>query len=440
MARMRIGDGALESGGLVARAGWPARRASWVATLPLAVMAGTGMAIALSAVGTRGFLVPAERRGVRDWIDGPLAGLGFHVTTLQFGIEVAAMSVAYFAAMAMADGLNNAQLGAAVAAMFAIFFVAPPLLSTDVFNYIDYARLGAVHHLDPYGVFPSAAPHDAIYRFAHWHHTRSAYGPLFTLPSYLVGHMSVSAALWAFKAVSALSGLACVALVARIASRLGRSPRVAAATFGLNPIVLIWTVGGGHNDTLMLAALLGGIALVVEKREAWGGSALVAAVAIKASAGLALPFLLLGAGRRWRLLAGAAAAAVVTVAVAYVAFPGHAAGEISVLLREGRFMGRLSVPRGLVRMAGLNMSPHLRLALVVLLAGALTALAVRVWRGGDWVRATGWAFVALLATSTWIVPWYLIWPLSMAAVCRDRRMLAVTVAVPVFLIVSFLTA
>ena len=61
-------------------------------------------------------------------------------------------------------------------------------------------------------------------------------------------------ALWAFKGLAALSSLGCTALVGWIAHRRGSSAARAVAAFGLNPIVLVWTVAGAHNDLLMLLA------------------------------------------------------------------------------------------------------------------------------------------------------------------------------------------
>jgi hypothetical protein len=45
------------------------------------------------------------------------------------------------------------------------------------------------------------------------------------------------------------------------------------------------------------------------------------------------------------------------------------------------------------------------------------------------VAASGWALLAITVTSTWLLAWYLIWPLPLAAVSRDRRLLWATLAV-----------
>jgi chromate transport protein ChrA len=67
----------------------------------------------------------------------------------------------------------------------------------------------------------------------------------------------------------------------------------------------------------------------------------------------------------------------------------------------------------------------LKAALVVILLHLLW----RTWRGYDWVAASGWALLAIAVTSTWLLAWYILWPLPLAVVTRDRRLLAATLAV-----------
>ena len=47
-------------------------------------------------------------------------------------------------------------------------------------------------------------------------------------------------------------------------------------------------------------------------------------------------------------------------------------------------------------------------------------------RGGDWRVGAGWSLLALLVCTAWLLPWYAIWPLPLAAVCGDRRLRAAT--------------
>jgi alpha-1,6-mannosyltransferase len=406
----------------------PARRAlTRLTAVPVALVLGAGVAIALAGAGTHGFLVPIEYRGVRAWIDGPLAPLGMAVSRTTFAGELVAMTAGYAALLALGDAIDERVVLVATGALYVLLGLAPPLLSTDVMSYVDYARLAAVHHLSPYRSAPWAAPHDVVFRFVHWRGTRSAYGPLFTAATWPLGLLSPVVALWVLKSAAALAGVACVALVWRIARHLGRSPAFAVAAFGLNPLVIVWTLGGGHNDMLMLAALLGGVLLVLERRELGAGAAVLVALGVKATAGLALPFALLGSRRRGRFAAGAALGSAAVAAVGYLAFTDHALGLVGVLHNERLLISQQSVAYGVLRLLGLQPDAHTRLALTALGGAALALLVLTAWRRRiDWIAAIGWALLAVVVTSTWTVPWYTIWALPFAAATRDRRLLAAT--------------
>jgi alpha-1,6-mannosyltransferase len=407
----------------------------------LTAVVGSGAAIALLSADRHSVIVPGGGRGLPGWLVGPLSGVtGMHLTLIRFYLLVGAMSAAYVAVIALGGQLRARWLLGAVAVLHLAFLLAPPILSTDVFNYIDYARLGALHGLDPYSHGPAAAPHDPVFTYTAWRHVGSAYGPLFTIASYPLAYLGVAGALWSFKVLAAAASLGCVALVWRIARQLGRRPEVAAAVFGLNPLVLVWTVGGAHNDLLMLMLMLAGVSLALGTRKALGGATLVAATAIKAIAGVAIPLMLLGTQRRWRAAAGAAGAAaalVVLYAGAAVAFPGHAFGFIDVLNQQRSLVGYNSVPKELAQLFGLpDVTPGVRTAAIVVLFAALVFIAVRVWRGANWVTACGWALVALVVTTSWQLAWYTIWPLAFAAVSRDRRLLVATLGLQAFWIVN----
>ena len=125
-----------------------------------------------------------------------------------------------------------------------------------MFGYLAFARMGALHGLDPYTHVAAEAPTDAVFAVHRLAvsalplraavHARSATR---TAPLGLAG------GLWAFKAIAVASSLGAVALIARAAGRLGHSPGWAAAFVGLNPVLLVLAVGGAHNDTLLLLAL-----------------------------------------------------------------------------------------------------------------------------------------------------------------------------------------
>ena len=108
------------------------------------------------------------------------------------------------------------------------------------------------------------------------------------------------------------------------------------------------------------------------------------------------------------------------------------------MLREQHLLiGRNSVPKEVALLFGLpGVTSAVRIAAAVALVAGLAWIAVRVWRGADWVEGCGWAMVALVATSTWFLGWYSVWPLPFAALSRDRRLLVATLALQVFFVAN----
>src|SRR5947209_3053335 len=210
-----------------------------------------------------------------------------------------------------------------VVALNAILLLGPPLPLTDIFNYIGYARLGGLHGINPYVHGIGMAPHDPIYRFTTWHHLKSPYGPLFTVLSYGLAGLSLSAAYWIAKVVTVLAGLSFVALVWWCARLLGRDARYAVLFVAANPVFLVYEIAGFHNDLFMLLPLTAAIGLLLTRRDRWAGAMLMLAVAVKFSAILLLPFLLLAARRprrRLHLLLGAAAAFLPLAVMSLIVF------------------------------------------------------------------------------------------------------------------------
>ncbi|HYP55009.1 MAG TPA: polyprenol phosphomannose-dependent alpha 1,6 mannosyltransferase MptB, partial [Solirubrobacterales bacterium] len=202
---------------------------------------------------------------------------------------------AYLGFAAAAPKLGRGVVWTAIVACVAGFAAAPVLLSHDVYSYVDYARLGVVHGLDPYVHPPAAAPADPVYPRVEWTEATSAYGPLFTVLTYPLAWLPVDVAVAALKALAAASVLALATLVGRLAPARGLDPLRAAAFVALNPLVLVHVVGGAHNDGLAVLAAVLGVAALLAAREAAAGAALVAAVAVKASTAVVAPFALLAA-------------------------------------------------------------------------------------------------------------------------------------------------
>jgi len=350
------------------------------------------------------------------------------------GVAFASMWVgfaAYLGVLAAAPALGRRVVWAAIAIAVTAFAIAPVLLSHDVYSYVDYARLGVAHGLDPYVHPPLAAPQDPAFAGVRWTEARSAYGPLFTLATYPLAWLPVGAAVAVLKAVAALSVLALAAVVGRLAAWRGLDPLRAAAFVALNPLVLVHVVGGAHNDGLTMLLAMLGVAAVLSGRETGGGAALVAATAAKASAAFLAPFAVLGARRRARLLMGAALAAVAICAAAHPAFGWD---WLSAFGLAGENQGRtshMSIPITVARLTGLD-PEAVRVVALVLCLTLVVELLRWTWRGGDWIRAAAWAAAALLLATSWLLPWYLIWLLPLAAISRDRPLQLLALALTAY--------
>ncbi|HEY5046376.1 MAG TPA: hypothetical protein VII53_11035 [Solirubrobacteraceae bacterium] len=463
------------------------------------------------------------------WMAGPLGGLlpGLtrNSTTLKylFTAALVVMYVSYMLALTYVPRLRARWAIGGVVAVHAILLLAPPLALTDVFNYVNYGRMEVVHHLNPYTTIPILEPHnDPSYLLSNWHQLLSPYGPLFTLMTFALVPLGVAASLWTIKVLLGLASLATIFLVWKCARLLGRDPVAAIVLVGLNPIVLIWGLGGDHNDFLMVFCIVLGFYLLLRARapvagergdtapvapiagdrgdtappapaaagslvadgggtppvaaatsppvparetadrstahgglreqvRAWlwplapleigAGMAFVAAAAIKASGAILIPIVLaalLRAPRRLtQVILGMAVAAAVLAAASLFAFGLH----VPDLSTQSRLVTDVSVPNllGLALGSG-GETEGLRLALSGVLACSVLFCCVLAWRRRDAVSASGWVTVALLVTLGWVLPWYVLWVLPLAALSNSRRLRTTALVLGAYLIVAWAPA
>ena len=170
---------------------------------------------------------------------------------------------------ALRRGLSSRVALGAVVLSLAFASAGPLVLSRDVYSYAVYGRIHAVEGSNPYSANPSAFPGDpfASVLSREWREEPSVYGPAFTLMSAgVVGATrdSPGATVFAFKLLAALA-IGGAAWLTALAARRFRPEREAAAfvLVGLNPVLVVQTVGGGHNDALVAAAVAGALVLAL---------------------------------------------------------------------------------------------------------------------------------------------------------------------------------
>jgi uncharacterized membrane protein (DUF485 family) len=435
------------------------------------------------------------------WMAGPLGGLwpGLtrNTTALRFVFTGAmtTMYVSYVLALAYVPSIADTRLRArwaiaAVVGVHAIFFLAPPMSLTDIFNYINYGRMEIVHHLNPYTTYPILEPHgDPSYALSNWHQLLSPYGPLFTLLTFALVPLGVAASFWAIKAVLMAASLGTILLVWRCAELLELDPVRAIVLVGLNPVVLVWGLGGDHNDFLMVFAIVLGFYLLLRARAAdasggsvrrtgtdaedgvgvaesaggdalpratklpariggwlWplsvvemgAGAAFVAAGALKASGGVLIPIVLAGLVRTPRRLTqvvlGMILAGAVVGGASLLAFGLH----IPDLSTQSRVVTSISLPNLLGLMLGAGGETEtLHGLLSAVLALSILACCVMAWRRRESISPSGWATVALLVTLGWVLPWYILWLLPLAALSRSRRLRTTALVLGAYLIIAW---
>lgn len=426
-------------GGLLAPAGISGGSVAPATRLARAALGGvllTGALVAAGAPGTPS-LLPESIRPVPASLAGPFGGTGLQ---LHVGGAIAVlmlMLASYTLVVALADRLDARSVITTIGLLHLLILLAPPLVSTDIFSYEAYARMGARYGINPYLNGPTAIRLDGIFPYvgARWSSTPSVYGPLFTAGSYLLAPASVAASVVAEKSVATAASLGLVALVWRCARRRSVEPVRAVALVGLNPLLVVYGVGGGHNDLLMLLALGGSLAMLLARRDALGGALAVLAIAIKLTGGLLLPFALAAGGARRgraaRHLLGPLAALTLAGGLSLALFglaPLHLLETLRQTQGEGDWLsltGAVGHELGLPRLA--------RVLGGALLAGFLLLsawLLVAVWRGTvDWIDAAGWATLALLVASSTLLPWYVAWLLPLTALARDPRLRPATLTV-----------
>jgi hypothetical protein len=474
---------------------------AWVGAACLVVLVSCSVFVVLIAANRPSVLSATSHAGYfPHWMTGPLGGLlpwlTRSSTTLKylFSGAVVAMYVSYVAGLRYVPRLRARWAIAAVVAVHAIFVLSPPLALTDIFNYVNYGRMEVVHGLNPYTSIPILEPHnDPSFDLSNWHQLLSPYGPLFTMITFVVVPLGVAASFWVLKALLAFASLGTLVLVWRCARLLGRDPVTAIVLVGLNPIVLVWGLGGDHNDFLLVFFIVLGFYLLLRTREGdrtaagraigsggrviapggraaaaagrataeprsrratllgWlaplsapeigAGVAFITATAIKASGGVLLPVVLAGLLRTPRrlvqVLLGMAGAGVVIAVASVIAFGLH----IPDLSTQSSLVTNVSVPNliGLAIGAG-GETEGLHSVLTAVLLVSVLLCCVQAWRRGAAVTASGWSSVALLVTLSWVLPWYVLWVLPMAALSRSRRLRATALVLGVYLIVAWAPA
>jgi alpha-1,6-mannosyltransferase len=340
------------------------------------------------------------------------------------------------------------------------FWLAPLLLSVPLFSRDTYSYLaqGALLRdgLDPYAVGPIDNPNPLLDNVSPiWTITTAPYGPAFImiarLVTMLVGDHVIAGTM--LLRLCMLPGLALLIWATpRIARHLGANVPVALWVCALNPLVIIHLMGGVHNEMLMVGLMVAGIALTFDRRPVAGIAVVAVGMAVKATAGLALPFLVwvwmrhLRDEREYRLrraFSVAAVASLLIVAGVFAVLSGVAGvglGWVTALAGSVKIINWLSIPTATANLAhtvgGLFFAVSFYGVLQVTRAVGIGIIAVAlplVWwrfRHDDRQALAGiaWAMLIVVLFAPAALPWYYSWPLAVVAPLVQSRPGAAAVA------------
>lgn len=342
------------------------------------------------------------------------------------------------------SGLQRRHVAAIILLWALPLLVGPPLASRDVYAYAAQgwaAEQG--HDVYQYGLGeladddPVLAPVDPLYR-----DTPVVYGPIFMFAAAQIAELTGGAVVQAVLAyrLMAVFGLTIAAVaVVDLAKGLRRDPTDALILGFANPLVLLHLVSGAHNESIMLAFLLTGVAIARRPgRELWGIGLAAMAAAIKLPAILAVAFV----GWSWAIqhptwpgrfqrlaLSGGVALGVIAAAGRLT---GWGWGWVDAITGTNPVEAYLSVSNvlgaGFALLTGLDPDQVLSVARPAgVLVGAVIVMALLVRRYHNWPLALAWSLLVAAVLHPTTQPWYLTWGLMLLAACSagERNRLVV---------------
>ncbi|MDQ1430371.1 MAG: alpha,6-mannosyltransferase [Actinomycetota bacterium] len=315
----------------------------------------------------------------------------------------------------------------------------PPRTSSDLWSYAMYGRMVTVYDKSPYDHVPAEFRRDP---FEHrvsprWRHRASVYGPLFVGVSALgalTAGPSVAVMRLFFQLLAALAFAATLVLVWRTTRSMG-----ALLFLGLNPVLAVIVVNGGHNDALVGLAILAAVLFAAKRNGGAAGALIGLAALVKLTAGLALIGLVIWAfrHRRQRLAVTATIVSGAVVAVGYLpvlASASHVLGEADRTVTNGspwNGLVDLLLHHDAWRNVPNPLAPNDTLTAVFYLGAALVLAvgATLAWAAGTDPRpepAVGVAVAAYPMAAEYAYPWYGAWALPVFA---GRRLTALSAVV-----------
>jgi hypothetical protein len=190
-------------------------------------------------------------------------------TTLPYVLTLAVLFAAYGVALRSVRNRSGRALVLAVFGVGALIQVllatSPVMLANDVYSYAAYGRMFALSHVDPALELTPLPEDDPYTKLWGEHLPPSSYGPVWTLMSAgiaLAATQKVGLTVLLYRGIAVLAVLGAAAMIAVCLRRLASAFVAQGVLFFLwNPLVVLESALSAHNDAVMIAFFLAGIAL-----------------------------------------------------------------------------------------------------------------------------------------------------------------------------------
>ncbi len=191
--------------------------------------------------------------------------LGYHhrlISSIVFGSLILSLFALYFTLLGqiVQHKISSRQLVLLLGLSLTALLPAFPGLSHDVFSYLFNGKIVVYYHSNPYLHSPWDFPGDPWLWFTHNLEARTPYGIVWTGLSaliYLATAGDLQVGMFGFRVLSVAAVLVTGWAIGTVTGKGWR----AAAWFLFNPLVLIEAVGNMHNDMVMMAFFIGGLAI-----------------------------------------------------------------------------------------------------------------------------------------------------------------------------------
>ncbi|MDO8621162.1 MAG: hypothetical protein Q7R31_02685 [Candidatus Levybacteria bacterium] len=145
-----------------------------------------------------------------------------------------------------------------------LLFSYPAMLSYDIFNYTATSKVLFFYHENPYIIMPIEFTKDPLLLFMHAANKTALYGPVWILLTgipYLLGFGNFLLTLFNFKLFIVIFYIGTISIIWKISKNF-----TTLLLFALNPLVIIETLLGGHNDIVMIFFALLAFYLLIKKK------------------------------------------------------------------------------------------------------------------------------------------------------------------------------